>query len=136
MGEKTIGVAVCDETETFAFPGETILRQEGYKRDMAAVRQLVETKSIEEIVVGLPLSMSGERGTQAEKVEQFVETLKRYVSIPISLQDERLSTSEAERVLIAADQRRNQRKKVIDSVAASVILQRFMDLRRYQREAS
>lgn len=130
VGEKTIGVAFSDAAETIAFPGTTIVRQEGKKRDMAALRQLVAEHEIDEIVVGLPLMMDGSRGIQAEKVEAFIATLRGSVRIPIRVQDERLSTSEAERVLIAADRRRDQRKQVVDSLAASLILQTYMARKR------
>jgi len=133
VGEKTIGVAISDETETFAFPGETIVRQEGHRRDMAAIRRLIEEKGVGEIVVGMPLRMDGTRGPQAEKVEAFIETLRRYVSLPITVQDERLSTSEVEKVLIAAERRREERKKVVDSMAAGVILQSYLDRKRRDR---
>jgi putative Holliday junction resolvase len=130
VGEKTIGVAFSDETETFAFPGETIQRQEGYRRDMGLLRRLIQERGVREIVVGMPLMMDGSRAIQAEKVEEFVEQLRRYTRLPIHLQDERLSTSEVDRMLIAAGRRREERKKVIDSGAASVILQGFMDRRK------
>ena len=130
VGEKTIGIALSDETATFAFPGRTIQRSEGYRKDMKALRSLVESETIEEIVVGMPLMMDGSKGIQAEKAEEFIAQLGRYVRIPIHTQDERLSTAEADRLLIAADRRRSERKQVIDSVAASVILQTYLDLRR------
>src|SRR5690348_11519534 len=123
VGEKTIGVAVSDETGTLAFPGTTILRQEGKRRDMAALRQLVAEKQVREIVVGMPLLLDGSRGIQAEKVVAFIAVLRNNVRIPIICQDERFSTREAERALIAADQRREERKASIDSVAACLILQ-------------
>lgn len=131
VGEKTIGVALSDETHTFAFPNKTIRRQEGYRRDMGLLKDLVASQDVEEIVVGLPLTMSGERGIQAEKVEAFVDTLRRFTQVSIVFQDERLSTSEAERILIAGDTRREARKQVVDSVAASVILQTHLDRRRH-----
>ena len=121
VGEKTIGIALSDETGTFAFPGKTIQRSEGYRKDMIALRSLVESESVAEIVVGMPYMMDGSLGIQAEKAERFVEQLGRYVRIPIHTQDERLSTFEADQILIAADCRRSKRKQVIDSVAASVI---------------
>jgi putative Holliday junction resolvase len=130
VGEKTIGVAISDETETFAFPDKTILRQEGRRRDMAALRKLVEERGIAGIVVGIPINMNGTRGPQAEMAEGFVETLRRHVRVPVETQDERLSTSEAEKMLIAADRRRDERRQIIDSVAASVILQAYMDRKR------
>jgi putative Holliday junction resolvase len=136
VGQKTIGVAASDETETFAFPGKTILRQEGHRRDMAALRQVIEERGVQEIVVGLPLMMDGSRGIQAEKIEAFVEILKRYTRLPIHLQDERLSTSEVDRMLMSAGRRRDERKQVVDSGAASVILQSFMDRRKRQAGAA
>jgi putative holliday junction resolvase len=136
VGEKTIGVALSDETETFALPGQTIQRQEGYRRDMIALRELIQQRGVQEIVVGLPLMMDGSHGIQAEKAEEFVEQLKRYTRLPIHFQDERLSTSEVDRVLMAAGKRRDERKKVVDSAAASVILQSFMDRRKRQAGAA
>jgi RNAse H-fold protein YqgF len=83
------------------------------------------------------LMMDGSRAVQAEKVEEFVEQLRRYTRLPVHLQDERLSASEVDRLLIAAGRRRDERKKVVDSGAASVILQGFMDRRkRGRREAT
>ncbi len=134
VGEKTIGVAMSDETGSMAFPGVTIWRQEGHKRDMAALRQLISDSKVSEIVVGLPLMMDGSRGIQAEKIEAFVAVLRSNVRIPISLQDERLSTRQAERVLIAADRRRDERKKTIDSMAACLLLQTFLDRRHNSEE--
>lgn len=136
VGEKTIGVAVSDESGTFAFPGEAIRRQEGYRRDMAALRALVAERDIGEIVVGLPLMMNGSRGVQAQKVEEFVETLRRFVQVPIYFQDERLSTREAEKVLTAAERGREARKQAVDSMAASVILQSYLDRKRRSAESS
>ena len=134
VGEKTIGIAMSDESGEYAFPGKTIWRQEGYRRDMSILRELVEREDISEIVVGMPFSMSGNRGVQAEKVAKFMEALKRYVKVPIHEEDERLSTFEAETMLTAANKRREDHKKVIDSVAASVILRSFLD-RRLQEQS-
>jgi putative Holliday junction resolvase len=130
VGEKTIGVAFSDESDIMAFPGETIIRQEGKKRDMAALRQRIEERQVREIVVGLPLMMDGTAAVQAEKVEEFIAVLRNNVRIPIHRQDERLSTAEAERVLMAGQLRREQRKQIVDSLAACLILQTFLDRRR------
>ena len=135
VGEKTIGTAVSDESETFAFPRVTILRQEGHRRDMASIRAILDAEGIEQIVVGMPLMMSGRRAVQAEKVDAFIETLRRFTHLPIHTQDERLSTAESERALMAAGRRREERKQVVDSVAASVILQSFMEWRSLRRAA-
>src|SRR5258708_812832 len=112
VGEKTVGVAISDESETFAFPRQTILRHEGHRRDMAAVRQMVDAEAVDEVVVGLPIMLNGTRGIQAEKAEAFAEMLKRFVPVPVSTQDERMSTREVERLMISADVRRTDRKQV------------------------
>jgi putative holliday junction resolvase len=130
VGEKTIGVALSDEAETLALPGETIVRQEGKKRDMASLRQLIAEKQVRSIVVGMPLLPDGSRGVQVEKVEAFIATLRNYVRIPIITEDERLTTWDAEQVLIEARVPREERKKVIDSMAASLILQSYLDRKR------
>jgi putative Holliday junction resolvase len=130
VGSKTIGVALSDETETFAFPQKTIMRSEGYRRDMGLIRDLVRQEGVQEIVVGMPVSMSGEPGAQARKAAEFMDTLRRFVQVQVSAQDERLSTVEAERLLIQADRSRADRRRVIDSVAASLILQAYLDRRR------
>jgi putative Holliday junction resolvase len=130
VGEKTIGVAVSDAGETYAFPVTIIQRREGHRRDMEALRKVIAEREVGEIVVGLPLMMDGTRGIQVEKVERFVETLKRFVSLPIHLHDERLSTWDVEQVLIARGKKREDRKKVIDMLAAGAILESFMNERK------
>ena len=130
IGTKTIGVSISDEIGSIAFPAKTILRQEGRKRDMASLRQLVKENSISEIVVGYPIMMNGSIGIQAEFVQSFVQELRNSVRIPISLQDERLTTTQADRVLISDGQGRVKRKQTVDSIAASLILQAYLDRKR------
>jgi putative Holliday junction resolvase len=127
VGDKTIGVAFTDETGTIAFPDETILRQQGYRRDMAALRRLVEARAVGRIVVGLPLLASGTPGEQAEKTKQFVARLRGSVRIPIDLQDEGYTTAGADSVLDEARTPRSERKRTIDSIAASLILRDYLD---------
>lgn len=127
IGEKRIGVAVSDEEGKRAFPFKTLVRQEGWKRDMAALKQLFSEQKAERILVGIPLQMDGTAGIQVEKVEQFIQGLRNYVRIPIITGDERLTTREAERILISAGQDRIQRKENIDSMAACLLLQTLLD---------
>lgn len=126
VGEKTIGVAVCDESETFVFPRNTLLRHEGYRRDMSVLRGLAVSDQIDRIVIGLPVRMDGSHGRQVEKIEEFITALKRYVTLPIETQDERLSTFEADQLLAAANRRPRDRKQVIDSIAAGIILESYL----------
>jgi putative Holliday junction resolvase len=135
VGEKTIGMAVCDESEAFVFPRETLLRHEGFRRDMNVLRNLVESEEIERIVVGLPIMLDGSHGRQVEKIREFIERLERYVSIPIETHDERFSTFEADQRLEAAGRRPKDRKQVIDSVAAGVILESYLQLRHSETAA-
>lgn len=130
VGDRTIGVAVSDESATIAFPRETIVRQaEGHRKDVEAVRRLVVKEGAERVVVGWPIGLDGSVGPQAEKVAFFVDRLRKVLLVPLDLQDERYTTSEAEKMLISADRSRAQRKAVVDSVAASLILQTYLEVR-------
>ena len=130
LGEKTIGIAMSDESHSIALPGETLIRQEGWKKDMAALRQIVTDNQVDEIVIGLPLKLDGSHGIQAEKVTEFIKVLRGSVRIPIHTQDERFSTGEAEKTLMSANVRREKRKRTIDSMAASIILRTYLDRKR------
>ncbi len=130
VGEKTIGIAVTDERQSMAFPESTLWRQEGKKRDMAALRELVARYLPAAIVVGYPLMMDGSAGIQTEKIEAFIKELRNHIRIPIIKQDERLSTREAERVLMQSGRRREERKKDVDALAAALILQSYLDLQK------
>ena len=134
VGEKTIGVAVTDETQSMAFPENTLWRQEGKKRDMAALRELIARYNPAAIIVGYPLMMSGAAGIQTEKIEAFIASLRNNVRIPIIRQDERLSTREAERVLTQSGRRREERKRDVDSLAAALILQSYLDRQKTREE--
>ena len=94
---------------------------------MEAIRRLVDQHEAEEIVVGLPKPLSGEIGIQAQKVLDFAESLRAAVETPVVMWDERMSTVEATRSLIEADMSRRKRKKVVDKVAATLILQGYLD---------
>lgn len=129
VGDKTIGVAMSDELGITAMPVTVISRTGSLKREIGEIRRMVEENGVECIVVGMPFMLDGTKGIQAEKVEAFVEQLRRRLRVPIVTWDERLTTSEVERILIASDQSREKRKKVIDKMAAAVILRSYMDSR-------
>lgn len=128
VGDKTIGVAVSDPLGLTA-QGITIIKRSELAEDLRQVARLVEQYGVELVVLGLPKNMDGTIGPQGEKVLAFRDTLERELKIPTVLQDERWSTLEAERLLIRADLSRSKRKKVIDKMAASVILQGYLDAR-------
>ena len=128
VGDRRIGVAISDELEIAAHSLTTIHRSDR-NRDFASIRQIIEEYNVEEIVVGMPVMMNGTMGIQGEKVSRFVEELKREVTVPVIFMDERLSTRFVEKVLIDADVSRKKRGKVIDKLAAVVILQDYMSSR-------
>lgn len=120
VGEKTVGIAVSDELGITSSPRET-LRRDGSEFDRLV--ELVAAEEIGEIVVGLPISLNGTLGPTADRVLEFVTQLRQRVTIPVETCDERLTTVQAEKSLISANVRRAKRRKVIDQVAASLILQ-------------
>lgn len=126
VGDKTIGVAVSDLLQITA-QGITTIRRIGKKKDFAEIENIINEYDIKKIVVGLPKNMNGSIGPQGEKVIEFGEKLKNKFNIEIIYIDERLTTVSAERILIEADVRRENRKKLIDKVAATYILQFYLD---------
>jgi putative Holliday junction resolvase len=128
VGDRTIGVAVSDEMGWTAQGVETIRRQSNEK-DFARLKTLIEEYQVSEIVVGLPKNMNGTIGPRGESCQAFAEMVAKRTSLPVKLWDERLTTMAAERMLIAADVSRQKRKKVIDKMAATLILQGYLDAR-------
>lgn len=127
VGDKTIGVAVSDPLG-FTSQGITTIRRKGIKTDIIELREIIEDYNIEKVVMGLPKNMNNTLGPQGEKVIKFSEKFKaKFEDLEIIFQDERLSTVSAERMLISSDVRRDKRKQVIDKVAATYILQTYLD---------
>lgn len=126
VGDKTIGVAVSDPLLITAQSLKTIKR-EGINKDIDAIRDIIDEYNISKIVVGIPKNMNNTLGPQGEKVLNFVEKLKNRFDLDIVIEDERLTTVQAEKMLIESDVKRKNRKKVIDKVAATYILQSYLD---------
>ncbi len=129
LGSRTIGVAVSDELALTAQP-LVVLKRRGTKKDIQAIAQLAQEYEAETIVIGLPRKMNGALGPQAEKTQTFGRVLAAAVDLKVVYWDERWTTVSAERVLIEADLSRAKRKQVIDKLAASLILQGYLDRRR------
>ena len=125
-GTKRIGVAVSDETRTIATPLEFI-PAEPFAAVLARLTQLIQEREIESILVGLPRNMDGSYGPAAEKVQNFINGLKEAITVPIKTWDERLTTAQANRFLIAADMRRAKRRQKVDQTAAAILLQSYLD---------
>jgi putative Holliday junction resolvase len=129
LGTKRIGLAISDETEVLASAFSTYQRQ-SQDQDFQYFRELVESEAIAKIVLGLPQNMDGSLGPKAQESIEFKDALSQWLDIPIDLFDERLTTQEAERVLVQGDVSRKKRKGLRDQLAAVLILQGYLDQKR------
>jgi putative Holliday junction resolvase len=129
VGSKRIGVAVADPSETFALPVGTIERT-NLRADLACIANYVREYGASVVVVGDPIALSGERGVAAAKMDAFVEALRDVFEGTVHRVDERMTTAQATKVLIAADVSRQRRKRVVDKMAAALILESFLARRR------
>jgi putative holliday junction resolvase len=126
VGDKTIGVAVSDGIGLTAQGVTTIIRT-NWRKDVGRVLEFAEEYEAGGFVVGLPKKMDGTLGPQSEKVFGFVEKLKGATELPVYMFDERLTTALVQKAMITADVSRSKRKKVVDMLAAQIILQGYMD---------
>lgn len=132
VGEKRIGLAVSDPLGLTA-QGLGVLKRKNWEDDLARLLEMARPYRVQEVLVGLPRHMDGRLGAQAEKILALAQTLGEALGAKVATWDERLTTVEAERVLIAADMSRKRRRQVVDQVAATLILQAYLD-RRHLRE--
>jgi putative Holliday junction resolvase len=128
VGARRIGVAVSDALGITAQGLETLQRK-NKRHDLSHLERVIRVYKVKEIVVGLPLRMSGAEGTQAEKIRAFVEDLRKRFRLPIHLWDERLTSAEANRLLRETDLSIEKRGKAVDRMAAVLILQGWMESR-------
>ena len=128
-GSKTVGVSISDALLLTAQGIETIERKEENKlrKTLARIETLIKEYEVEKIVLGLPLNMNDTIGERAEKTLEFKAMLERRTGLEVILWDERLTTVEAEQILIESNVRREDRKKYIDKIAAGFILQGYLD---------
>ena len=125
-GSKRIGVAVSDETKTIAQPLEYI-PAEPFADFLTRLKQLLREKEIDLILIGLPRNMDGSYGPATEKVQTFVGVLGSAIAVPIKTWDERLTSSQANKILIQGGVRRDKRKEKVDKTAAAILLQSYLD---------
>ena len=130
LGSKTLGMALSDKTGLIASSLKIVRHNEEYDRLVNDVVDVVNEYQVEAIVLGLPKNMNNSIGFKGKLSILFKEKLEKVLDIPIILEDERLTTKEAENILISNDTSRKKRKKVIDSMAASIILQSYLDKRK------
>jgi len=129
VGTKRIGVAMSDPEESFAMP-LAVVEHSNIKADIEKIVELAAEHRAQEIVVGDPIRMSGERGIAADRIDHFVTALERRFAGTIHRVDERLTTAQATKTLLRADVSRNKRKTVVDKLAASLILETFLARRK------
>ena len=126
VGEVTIGLALSDVMRTIATPHSTIARRK-FTHDVEALKTIVAAQSVGGLIIGYPLNMDGSLGPRTQSVRTFVSNLGKHISLPMFLSDERMSTMAVERTMLAADLSRERREQLVDKLAASYILQGFLD---------
>ena len=132
-GDVRLGFAVCDPSGLFSMPLCVVELKQGRKAEVE-VKRICEENEAEKLVVGFPINMNGSCGPMAVKVETFIQKLGTILTIPIEKYDERMSTSQVEKMLIESDMSRAKRKGVRDKLAAQVILQGYLDSRNMQHD--
>jgi putative Holliday junction resolvase len=132
VGERRIGVALSDELGLLAAPLTTVMVRGG-DAALAELAAIARERAAEVVVVGLPKSLNGREGPQARAVRAFADRLAPLLDAPLELWDERLTTVEAERALIARGVKRQQRRARIDAAAAAIMLQDYLDAHRARR---
>ena len=125
-GSKRIGVAVSDETKTIAQPLEWI-PAEPFADFLARLNQLIIEKEVDLVLIGLPRNMNGSCGPAAQKAEAFAAALKNAILVPVKMRDERLTTLQANKMMIQGKVRRDKRKDKVDQMAAAILLQSYLD---------
>lgn len=131
LGTKRIGLAISDALRLTAQP-LCVLPRSGREPDVAHIAELAAEKEVTEIVIGLPLRLDGSLGPEARSVRDFANALRSAVGVPVAEWDERHSTAAAQKALLEADASRARRKRVIDIVAAQIILQGYLDSLRHR----
>ena len=127
LGSRTLGVSISDKSGMFARAYTVIRHNEEYDRLLNEVKEIVSLENVDAIVLGFPKNMNNTVGPKGELSIEFKEKLENLLSIPVYLQDERLTTKQAHDVLISNDTSRKKRKQVVDKMAACIILQSYLD---------
>jgi putative Holliday junction resolvase len=133
VGSRTIGLAVTDPLG-YTAQGLLTIRRKNKRTDLAALAEVIGNYGVAELVVGLPLRMSGEEGLQSARMREFVAMLQKEFDLPIHLWDERLTSVEANRVLRESEMSIRKRAAVVDQLAAVLILQNWMEARQHAEE--
>ena len=125
-GTKRMGLALSDELKLIAQPLDYI-PSEPFEEFLIRLQKIISEKSVELVLVGLPRNMDGSFGPAAQKVREFVATIERILTVPVRTWDERLTSAQANRLLVGANLRRDKRREKVDATAAAILLQSFLD---------
>lgn len=138
FGSKTVGVAVSDSLLLTAQGVEIIRRKDENKlrQTLARIEELIEEYEVTEIVLGLPKNMNATEGIRVELTNEFKEKLERRTGLPVTMWDERLTTVSADKIMMEAGVRRENRKEYVDKIAAMLILQGYLDWKNMQKETA
>ncbi len=126
LGSKTLGLSVSDKTGTIA-SGYDTLRYENYDELINSLKEIINSLSIDELVLGNPINLDNTKSDRSRETLKFKKLLEKEINIKVNMQDERLSTIEAENILINNNTSRRKRKKVIDKLAAVIILETYLN---------
>lgn len=135
VGRKRVGVAGCDRTGLIA-TGITTVERTSFERDVQQIQNIVNERQVQVLVVGLPYSMDGSIGFQARQVQKFATRLAKALQLPVEYVDERLTSFQAEQMLIAENVSPSRNKGLIDRKAAALILQQWLDIKRTNAQSS
>ena len=135
IGDKRIGVAISDPFNEYAMPCETYFRTHRFWTDVEAVANIAKERGVGVIVCGMPVNFDGSESIQTVKTQEFIDKLKQVTNIPIELEDERFTTMQARETQIEGGVKRGDRKKTIDSIAASYILDGYLARMKYKSGA-
>lgn len=135
LGTKTLGVAISDPSETIATGVATIrFSENNYAEPLSKLKEIMDYYNVKAIVIGLPKNMNNSLGFAAERTKQFEKILSSEFDLPVYEQDERLTSVTANNVLLEADVSRKKRKNNVDTIAATIILQNYLDIRKGERK--
>ena len=127
IGSVRIGIAQSDSLGIIATACSTLVRSKSSMQDAKKIAEMIKEKQVDTVVVGLPLKLDGSEGDSVKMIRAFVQELSKHTNATIVYEDERFSTVSAQRILIESNVRREKRKDIVDSVAATIILQSYLD---------
>lgn len=134
IGDKRIGVAVSDPFNEYAMPCETYFRTRSFMKDVEAIANIAKERGVGTIVCGMPVNFDGTESIQTVKTREFIQALQQKTDLPIELEDERFTTMQARETQIMGGVKRDDRKKTVDSIAASYILESYLNRIKTKRE--